>query len=153
MPSASCHTASMSAQVVFCGEVLKANRMLQSFQTPSRHPDAGIADLPCRGRRAAARRRATRDHGPAGRELAVGECGPAEGCGLGRADRAHRGVEAPGRGPADGTPAEYRWGWAGRSGRAWRGAPGGVRVPDRVVPVLAGGTGPRRLQLRAVRGE
>jgi hypothetical protein len=34
---------------VFCGEVLKANRMLQSFQTPSRHPDAGIADLAVRG--------------------------------------------------------------------------------------------------------
>src|SRR6516165_3515173 len=35
MSSASFHTASMSGQVVLCGEVLKANRMLQSFQTPS----------------------------------------------------------------------------------------------------------------------
>src|SRR5215471_10084445 len=113
MPSASCHTASMSAQVVFCGEVLKANRMLQSFQTPSRHPNAGIADLSVQGARAAARRSVTRDHGPAGRELAVGECGPAAGCGLGRADRAHRGVEAAGGGPADGAAAEHRWGWAG----------------------------------------
>src|ERR1039457_7426453 len=34
MPSASFHTASMSPQVVFCGEVLKANRMPSSSQSP-----------------------------------------------------------------------------------------------------------------------
>src|SRR5258708_16232963 len=104
-------------------------------------------------RTAAAVRSAAGDNGPACWQFALGEWGIAAGCGLAWPDGAHGGVEADGRGAAAGAAAEHGRGWAGRSGLARRGAPGGVRVPDRVLPVLAAATGPHRLHLWPVRGE
>jgi hypothetical protein len=49
-----------------------------------------------------------RDHGAAGRAVAVGERGPAAGCDLARAYGAHRRVEAAGGGAAEGAAAEHR---------------------------------------------
>src|SRR5258708_21005856 len=93
-------------------------------------------------RTAAAVRSAAGDHGPACWQFAFGECGLAARCGLAWPDGAHGGVEAAGRGAAAGAAAEHRRGWAGRSGLARRGAPGGVRVPDPGLPGIAGGTWP-----------
>ena len=85
--------------------------------------------------------------------LLVGQRGAAAGRDLARPDGAHRGVEEAGRRAADGAAAQHRRRRAGRPGRARRRAAGGVRLPDRVLPLLAGTAKPRRLHLRAVRGE
>src|SRR5689334_16201366 len=82
-------------------------------------------------------RSAVGDRRRTGGQLAVGQRGPAAGRGLARPDGAHGGMETAGRGPAAGAAAEYRRRWAGRPGRARRGAPRRGRLSDRLLPILA----------------
>ena len=54
---------------------------------------------------------------------------------------------------ADGAPPEHRRRWPGRPCRTRRRAARGVRLPARLLPLLGARARPRRLRLRAVRGE
>ena len=67
--------------------------------------------------------------------------------------RLHRDLEGRGRGPAPGPSAERRRGRPGRPRRARRRAACRLRLPARLVRLLARAAGPRRLRLRAVRRE
>ena len=87
------------------------------------------------------------------RAAAVGERRRPTRGGVGGQDRAHGDLEGAGGRAADGAAAQHRRRRPGRPARARRRAPRGVRLPDRVLPLLGARARPRRLHLRAVRRE
>ena len=86
-------------------------------------------------------------------EARLGQRRAAAGDHVAGADRLHGHLEGAGRGAAHRPASERGRRRPGRSAGSRRRAPGRVRVPARLVPVLAGPDAPRRLHLRPVRRE
>ncbi len=87
------------------------------------------------------------------RRAPVGQRRPTARCRMGGEDRPDRHLEGPRAGAGDGSPDQHRRRRPGRPACAWRRTSRGVRLPDRLLPLLGARARTRRLHLRPVRRE